>query len=256
MKNDLNIKFYDELSDDYHLIFDSWEDAVKKQAFILNSIIKTYANADALKVLDCACGIGTQSIGLASLGYKVYGTDISPKAIERAKVEAEKLNLTITFNVADFRTLAKHIEGYFDVVIACDNALPHLLDENDMLLAAKNIWAKMNAGSLFMGSMRDYDKVLEDKPLSTEPVVKDTKKHRTISFQVWDWAKDDTYTVNHFTIKNDADKLDTYLRKTMYRAYRRNHITEIFAQAGFIEINWLMPEQSGYYQPIIVCKKT
>lgn len=255
MSKDLNIKFYDELSDDYHLIFDSWEEAIKNQALILDSIIKTHTKSDAQSVLDCACGIGTQSIGLASLGYKVSGTDISPKAIERAKIEAEKQDVYIPFKVGDFRTLDKNIEGSFDVVIACDNALPHLMDEVEMLLAAKNIWAKMNTDSLFIGSIRDYDKILDDRPLSTQPTVKDTENQRTISFQIWDWIKDDIYTVNHFTLKSVEERFDTYLRKTMYRAYRRYDLAKIFAKAGFVDINWLMPEQSGYYQPIIICKK-
>ncbi|WP_437918703.1 class I SAM-dependent methyltransferase [Sphingobacterium sp. LRF_L2] len=255
MSKDLNVKFYDELSEDYHLIFDSWEEAIKQQALILDEIIKRYANSDALTVLDCACGIGTQSIGLASIGYKVYGTDISAKAIDRAKVEADKHNVVISFKVADFRTIDKDVEGVFDVVIACDNALPHLLDRNEMLLTAKNIWAKMNVGGLFIGSIRDYDKILEDKPLSTQPTVKDIENRRSISFQVWDWIKDDIYTVNHFTIKNEEEKLDTYLRKTLYRAYKRDHLTAIFQEAQFDGITWLMPEQTGYYQPIIICKK-
>lgn len=76
MEKDLNIQFYDELADDYHLIFDNWNEAMSKQASTLQEIIKTYAAADASTILDCACGIGTQPIGLAALGYHVWGTDL------------------------------------------------------------------------------------------------------------------------------------------------------------------------------------
>ncbi|MEN5086081.1 class I SAM-dependent methyltransferase [Sphingobacterium faecium] len=255
MEKDLNRQFYDELAEDYHLIFDSWDDAMSKQALTLQQIIQTYAATDASTILDCACGIGTQAIGLAALGYQVRGTDLSSKAIERAKVESQKRARSISFDVADFRTLDQDVTGVFDVVLACDNALPHLLDEGDMLLAAKNISTKMRSGSLFIASIRDYDQILADKPASTQPTIKDTAGKRTISFQVWDWIEQDLYIVNHFTLKSKDDQFETNLRKTKYRAYRRDHVAELFDRAGFVDISWLMPEQSGYYQPILVCKK-
>lgn len=183
MEKDLNIQFYDELADDYHLIFDNWNEAMSKQASTLQQIIKTSAVADASTILDCACGIGTQAIGLAALGYQVWGTDLSPKAIDRAKVESDQRGLPISFAVADFRSLEQQVTGVFDVVIACDNALPHLLDENDMLLAAKSILAKMKSGSLFIGSIRDYDKILENKPVSTPPTVKTRKEKEPFHFR-------------------------------------------------------------------------
>lgn len=255
MEKDLNRQFYDELAEDYHLIFDSWDDAMSKQALTLQQIIQTYAATDASTILDCACGIGTQAIGLAALGYQVRGTDLSSKAIERAKVESQKRALAISFDVADFRTLDQDVSAVFDVVIACDNALPHLLDEADMLLAAKNILTKMRSGSLFIASIRDYDQILADKPESTQPTIKHTAGKRTISFQVWDWIEQDLYIVNHFTLKSKDDQFETNIRKTKYRAYQRDHVAELFDRAGFVDISWLMPEQSGYYQPILVCKK-
>lgn len=37
------------------------------------------------RILDCACGIGTQTLGLAGAGYRVHGTDLSPEAVRRAR---------------------------------------------------------------------------------------------------------------------------------------------------------------------------
>ena len=75
---------------------------------------------------------GTQAIGLAQRGYSVQGTDLSPEAIERATHEAAAFGVTIPFAVADVRTLAEQVEGTFDAVLACDNALPHLLTDEDL----------------------------------------------------------------------------------------------------------------------------
>jgi SAM-dependent methyltransferase len=231
MTNDQTKKFYDELSADYHLIFGNWYNAIKRQSKILDNIIQKYSKKDSKTLLDCSCGIGTQAIGLANLGYKVHATDLSPKAIERAKQEADKINVSMSFGVADFKKLENQVKGVFDIVISCDNSLPHLLTDKELLLAAKNILSKMKANSLFIASIRDYDQLLEDKPIRTQPSVKDFEEERTISFQVWDWGENNVYTVNHFTLKGINEKFDTFLRTTRYRAYKRDEISKIFEEA-------------------------
>jgi len=255
MTNDQTKKFYDELSTDYHLIFDNWDNAIKRHSKILDTIIQEYSKNDTKTLLDCSCGIGTQAIGLAKLWYNVHATDLSPKAIERAQFEANKRNASVSFGVADFKELENQVEGVFDIVISCDNSLPHLLTDKDLLLAAKNILSKMKSNSLFIATIRDYDQLLKDKPISTHPNVKDFENERTISFQVWDWDENNVYTVNHFTLKEMNKKLDTFLRITKYRAFKRNEISKIFEEAWFTDIKWLMPNESEYYQPIIVALK-
>jgi len=45
------------------------------------------------------------------------------------------------------------------------------------------------------------------------------------------------------------------LRTTQYRAYKRDEVSKIFEEAGFTKIKWLMPNESEYYQPIIIAFK-
>ena len=56
-------------------------------------------------ILDLACGFGRFSIPLAEYGYTVYGTDITPIFIEKAKEEAEKRNLNIEFRIWDMKKI-------------------------------------------------------------------------------------------------------------------------------------------------------
>ena len=66
MKNSA-LQFYDQMAEDYHLIYSNWEQAIHRQARALDNIIQNRfdASPESLSVLDCSCGIGTQSIGLA-----------------------------------------------------------------------------------------------------------------------------------------------------------------------------------------------
>lgn len=81
MNNSKN--FYEDLSSVYHLIFENWDASIQQQGAALAKILPPPHLVDT--ILDCACGIGTQTFALANRGYKVEGVDLSPSAIERAK---------------------------------------------------------------------------------------------------------------------------------------------------------------------------
>ena|ERR1700744_4523149 len=247
--------FYDELAADYHLNFGNWDEAIANQAKTLDAIIKEHTNGAAQTLLDCSCGIGTQAIGLTQMGYSVTASDLSPLAIKRAEEETLKRKVNIHFKVADFLSLETDIEGTFDVVISCDNSLPHLLSDAQLQLAAKNILSKIRSGGLFIASTRDYDEILKNKPLTTYPIIADVDGAKTITFQTWEWLENNVYSLNHYVIKGAADNLTTTLRKAQYRAYRRNEMETIFKNSGFNSIKWLMPVESKYYQPVMLAFK-
>jgi ubiquinone/menaquinone biosynthesis C-methylase UbiE len=60
--------FYDQLAEDYHLIFADWETAIAWQAEVIERLLVGHER-QVRRVLDPACGIGTQALGLAAAGY-------------------------------------------------------------------------------------------------------------------------------------------------------------------------------------------
>src|ERR671910_596281 len=170
--------FYDELAESYDLIFADWQESMRRQATALDRLIQEQLGAGPHTILDCACGIGTQAIGLALLGHTVHATDLSPNAVTRAEREAATRNASLPFGVADLRDLAARVDGEFDVVLACDNALPHLLEDEDLRLAVDNIFAKLSPGGLFLASIRDYDRLVQERPVGEGPRVVDDIRGR------------------------------------------------------------------------------
>lgn len=137
---DSTSRFYNALAGDYHLIFDDWTAAIERHAKMIDTLIrgKTKVSPGSPKLLDCSCGIGTQTIGLARLGYNVTASDLSRKVVRRAKREAKRFGVpNVKFKVADFRELERKMKEKFDVVISFDNSLPHLLTEEDLELACR-----------------------------------------------------------------------------------------------------------------------
>ena len=247
--------FYDQLAADYHLIFADWRQAIERQGAVLDKLIESVLGTKPALLLDCACGIGTQALGLALRGYRVHGTDISSRAIARARQEAAALGVGATFAVADMRRL-EEVVGTFEVVISCDNSLPHLLTDQDLAQATRGIVAKLAPGGLFLASIRDYDVLARERPTTTPPRVFDTAEGRRIVFQVWDWSEDGrTYIVNHFIVQEDGGRWTTSHAATAYRALLQSELAAVLKAAGFVEVRWHTPEQTGYYQPIVTARK-
>ncbi|HHU83448.1 MAG TPA: class I SAM-dependent methyltransferase [Firmicutes bacterium] len=255
---DSTLRFYNAMAGDYHLIFNDWAAAGERHAKMIDALIqdKKKASPDSLKLLDCSCGIGTQTIGLAKLGYNVTASDLSPKAIRRAKREAKRFGVpNVKFKVADFRELERKMKERFDVVISFDNSLPHLLMEKDLELACRNIRNILNDGGRFFASIRDYDKILSEKPSSTIPYLSNDEYGKRWVFQIWEW-EERIYTLTLFIIrktKRGAYKTSYY--STKYRAITRAEFSEILARLGFDEIRWRLPEETRFYQPIVEARK-
>jgi hypothetical protein len=105
-------------------------------------------------------------------------------------------------------------------------------------------------------SICDYDQLVKDKPGATAPRVFDTPEGRRIVFQVWDWAHDGKmYQVHQFILTESEGEWKTAHYATVYRALLRAELENILNQAGFSDVRWHTPEESGYYQPIVTARR-
>src|ERR1035437_9904397 len=77
-------------------------------------------------MLDCAAGIGTPAIALATMGYSVEGSDSSEALISHAQASAGRRGLSIPFRVDDVRRLEAAQQNHYGAALALDNVLPHL----------------------------------------------------------------------------------------------------------------------------------
>jgi glycine/sarcosine N-methyltransferase len=243
--------FYNDLARVYHLIFDDWDAAIERQQAVLCRLLPSPVIAGV--VLDCACGIGTQALGLARAGYKVEATDISSPAIERAKAEASARKLDIAFRVDDMRELRTSASGKFGIVIAFDNAIPHLDSEDQVCMALSAMRDRLRRGGKLLASLRDYGPLMEQHPSIMPPAMFWDEDRRRIVHQIWDWEDERRYAVHlYITRQAPNDEWITSHFLGHYRAITPQELAAHMEQVGFQQVQILQPMETAYYQPVVV----
>jgi SAM-dependent methyltransferase len=246
--------FYDALASDYHLLFTDWWPAAQWHGEVISRVLADRDVRPPARVLDCTCGVGTQALPLAALGYRMTGTDLSRRAVERARREAETRGIPVTLRRADVRQVRTAVTGIFDAAISCDNSLPHLLTDLDLERAVESIRACLRDGGIFVASLRDYDSLRRTRPAGVPIELHGEPGSRHGAGQNWRWSADaDHLDITLFTFREQAvGDWTVSTHETRYRALRRDRLSQVMTDKGFTPAEWLMPEQSGYYQPLMV----
>lgn len=254
MRDETVQQFYDQLAENYHLLYPDWKAATTEQAHALGALIRHECGSDPQAVLDSACGIGTQAIGLAALGHHVIATDLSPIAVARAAREAHLRHLPLLTTAADLRALPLRSESV-DVVICADNALPHLLTTDDLRAALADMRRVLKPGGLLMITTRPYDAIRAHHPRSTPPQVADTPNGKAITFQLWNWHDDgERYDLELFQLIPHSGTWSTQVYRTTYWALTQSQITAVVTSQGFHETAWHPPEDTGFFQPVLTAR--
>jgi SAM-dependent methyltransferase len=240
--------FYDELTPLYHLVYPDWNASIERQAAALDAMIRE-CWLSVQTVLDVTCGIGTQALGLAQLSYHVTASDLSPSAVARARREAADRNLDISFSVADMRNAYNHHRRQFDLVIACDNAIPHLLSDADILTAFRQFYQCTRPGGGCLISVRDYDQEERAGVQCKTYGVRRQGDTRFIPFQVWEFHGQ-LYDVSFYFIEDaGGSECRTHVMRTTYYAIGIDTLLSLLKEAGFRNVQRL---DDRFFQPVVV----
>ena len=248
-------KFYNDLAPYYHLMFEDWDALVARQAEALGPLIAWLAGAGPQRILDATCGIGSQAIGLALKGHEVTAYDLSPTAVARARQEAARFGVEMTFGTADLREIDRSVTGPFDLVVSFDNALPHLESDKDLRQALAAVRKLLGREGLFLASVRDYDRLRRERPEGTPLLVfQEAEGERRVQ-QTWDWWPDgEGYDLTLRIERRQGDQSDTMIFSGRYRALRRAELNAALDASGFSDPTWLSTDESGFFQPIVAAR--
>lgn len=245
-------QFYDDLAPYYDLIYADWEASMTRQGDAIHQMLAAHfpkKHARDVSVLDVSAGIGTQSLPLARLGYRVTARDLSAGAISCLSREAESRGLSIDAAAADMRLVSESVRGRFDSVICMDNSIPHLQTDEEILSALRGFHALVAPGGATFISIRDYEKV-DRTPTSSHPYGERTRGSKRFRIeQRWDWLDADHYRTT-FRIEEHRGTHWVTVSETdsMYYAIPIPRLLELLAEVGFEDSRL---SEIPFFQPVL-----
>ncbi len=240
--------FYDELAPYYHLIYPDWEASVAWQGEALDAVIRAELGAGERSVLDVAAGIGTQALGLAARGYAVTASDLSPGAVRRLGGEAARRGVMIDAKPADMRSVWDAHGRTFHVVLCADNALPHLLTDDEILQALREFRRCTAPGGICLVSVRDYESIDLDTQRLHPHGVREAEGARWILFQLWD-PHPPLYDTTMYVVEDRAGDVRTHTMRATYYALPVPRLMELMREAGFDGVRRM---DGAFFQPLVV----
>ena len=157
-----SVEDYDAFAAEYNALFEDFDGWTRTQYQILLELLLELAAAR--RVLDCACGTGAQTRGLARHGHEVTTTDASAAMVRETANLLRNDGLEAAAAQCRWESLPVQLTARFDVVLCCGNALAHspgleALQRNVDAMAA----VLDSAGALLVES-RNWERMLDTRP--------------------------------------------------------------------------------------------
>jgi SAM-dependent methyltransferase len=192
-------------------------------------------------------------LGLAQLGYQLTASDLSAASISRAQAEAQKRHLAIRFSVADMRQAFRHHAQQFDLVISCDNAVPHLLSDDDIRQALQQFYQCTRPGGGSLISVRPYEQEMRTG-VEVQPYgVRDDQGARYLVFQVREWHGSHYDVAMYFVEDRGGTACTVQVTRGQYYAVPIDRLLTLMCEAGFVDVQRL---DDRYVQPLLMGRKS
>jgi len=244
--------FYDRLAPYYHLLYGDWDTAVDRQGTSLARLLAAHGVAPGQPVLDAACGIGTQTLGLIQHGYRLTASDASAAAVQRLQHELAQRGFQGQAQVDDLRTLGHVPPGSMAAVLACDNSVPHLLSDAELLQCFRACLRSLRPDGIAVYSVRDYAAIPRVDPDVRPYGVRRVGDERFLAVQVWEWDGD-RYDLRLYLTTEQADgRCSTEVLRSRYYAVTTERLLALLHEAGFVDARRL---DDVLFQPVLIGQK-
>lgn len=236
--NDTN-DFYDAIAEYYPYFYRDWETQLEREGLSLRAIFR---NKGVERVLDAACGAGTQAIPLAKLGFRVVAADPSVGMLRKARQTAIQHGVTdqLTFVHCDFLNLKQHVQSPFDAIVCKGNALPHLLLDQEIEATLHQFYQLLRPGGLLVIGMRDFAPFMEDRPRFLPGFINSGQNGQEfITFDIWEWEDGPPViaTQNLFIVRGEGKDYQVLKRQVTYRPLSTDEVKVVLLESGFTDIS-------------------
>ncbi|QSX05681.1 class I SAM-dependent methyltransferase [Sedimentibacter sp. zth1] len=218
---------YDK-ADIYDLMFDERMGNIVKEHWKImldDTKIKT--------ILDCSIGTGNLSLVLAESGYVLSGSDLSDKMLKRCLNKAEEKSLNVSLFKSDFRNINITAPQKYDCVMSTGNALPYVSNE-EVALTLKNMDKLVNTGGYIYLDVRNWDKILKNRPRFYFYKPKYIDDTRMDVIQFWDYNSNGSITFNIvYSFEKEQKVYKREIFEETYNPIKKNFIITTLNEMGY-----------------------
>jgi SAM-dependent methyltransferase len=228
------VAFYDDLAEDYaDAILSDFDQVSRRHGERLDALLRPRG---VESVLDVACGGGLQSIALAELGYRVTGVDVSPGMIAEGRRNAARRGVSVEWVLGDWHDLGELFAEPFDAAICWGNSLSHVADADDLAAVLREMAAVTRPDGVCSVQLRDWGRVIEQRPKGSVRQVKETPEGRVVSFDVWRYPSPEVMLMEVFVLRERGGGWSVRRREVRHRMIRSGEFESAARQAGFVRI--------------------
>lgn len=240
----MNKETYDDFSQDYDR-FVNWPARLALELpFIQKQLKQIEKNIQRPpKVLDAACGSGMHAIALAGMGAIAYGSDISPKMVEKARENACTAGVQAKFLVTAFGNLARDFQAEpefpFDLILCLGNSLPHALSGQALREALQDFADCLQPGGGIIIQNRNFDAVIENRNRWMEPQNHIEGSQEWVFLRFYDFDPDGLITFNILRLqRNGTEAWQQRISSTRLYPLKQALMTDLLQECGFMDINF------------------
>jgi len=137
-----------------------------------------------------------------------------------------------------------------DAVIACDNALPHLLSEGEIKVALSEFVRCLRDGGGCIVSLRDYGVCPERGTVETKDYGARRWGGRSCRLrQIWRWRGDIYDLVFEVVAADGSGEVLATTQRTTYFAVSPNRIAALMRGVGLREVR---RDDASFFQPLLI----
>ena len=138
-------------------------------------------------------------------------------------------------------------------MIACDNAIPHLLSDEEILQALREFHLCMTPAGGCLISVRDYANMERSGQKMNSSTVHATEDGKLLLFDLWEFDGDFYDFTTYAVLDKGDDGLETQvMRGGRYYCVTLPTLEKLMRQAGFKKIVTL---RERFFQPLIIGMK-
>ena len=192
---------------------------------------RLFAKSNVSKVLDCACGTGTDLLMFHAMNLETYGSDLSESMLAEARKKIA--NTDINLKIVDFSNLTDNYNEKFDAVVCLNNSINEVLKDSETLSGLHSMRSVLHAGGLLVFDQGQTDASMRNPPRFA-PIVNNKNFSRLFKM---DYSTD-ILTVNVFDFIHTDDELDFKHHSVRIRIRLQDSWSEILHEVGFAKVDF------------------